>query len=240
MHFYNFHIGDYKSHTEHLDPIEDIAYRRMIDYCYLHEKGLPNDTQEIARLIRMRSHCDSIETVLREFFTFNKKSKLWNQNRIQNEISKFKDKSEKAKSAARARWEAKSDDANALPAQNESNANQEPITNNQEPITKDIVARGKSPSVPYQDILNLYHECLPNNPQIVKLTPKRKGMIKQRWESDLPSLDDWREYFTFVADSKFLTGRAKPNGDRPPFRADIDFLARESTVIATQEGKYHG
>lgn len=28
MHYYNFHIGDYASHTRHLSPIEDIAYRR--------------------------------------------------------------------------------------------------------------------------------------------------------------------------------------------------------------------
>ena len=34
MHFYQFNIGDYASHTRHLNPIEDIAYRRLLDIYY--------------------------------------------------------------------------------------------------------------------------------------------------------------------------------------------------------------
>jgi uncharacterized protein YdaU (DUF1376 family) len=56
MHYYQFNIGDYQSHTNHLDPLEDLAYRRMLDWCYLHEKPLPLDANEIARIIRLRDH----------------------------------------------------------------------------------------------------------------------------------------------------------------------------------------
>ena len=60
MNYYQFHIGDYSSHTGHLSEIEDLAYRRMLDYCYLNESGLPEDVERIARVIRMPQHCHSI------------------------------------------------------------------------------------------------------------------------------------------------------------------------------------
>jgi uncharacterized protein YdaU (DUF1376 family) len=69
MFYYSFNIGDYQSHTSHhLSEMEDLAYRRMLDWCYLHEKPLPDDVEEIARQIRMRTHCDCIAIVLREYF----------------------------------------------------------------------------------------------------------------------------------------------------------------------------
>lgn len=69
MHYYQFNIGDYASHTAHLDPIEDIAYRRMLDWCYTHEVSLPEDVESIARLIRMRDHGSAIRDVLNEFLS---------------------------------------------------------------------------------------------------------------------------------------------------------------------------
>jgi hypothetical protein len=46
MHFYQFHIGDYKSHTHHLSLIEDLAFR-LLDHYYLHEA--PIKQRDIAR-----------------------------------------------------------------------------------------------------------------------------------------------------------------------------------------------
>jgi len=129
MHYYLFNIGDYQSHTGHLSDIEDLAYRRMLDWCYLHEKPLPKNEQEISRLIRMRTHCDSIATVLREFFQLTEEG--WISPRILSEIEKVGVKSKKASESAKARWN-KKDHANALRTQSESNATQDtlPITQN--------------------------------------------------------------------------------------------------------------
>ena len=68
MHYYKFNISDYKAHTEHLELLEDLAFRRMLDWMYLHEKPLPKNIDEIARFIRMRTHNDCIAYVLQEFF----------------------------------------------------------------------------------------------------------------------------------------------------------------------------
>ena len=40
MNYYPFHIGDYASHTRHLTLMEDLAYRRLLDLYYLHERPL--------------------------------------------------------------------------------------------------------------------------------------------------------------------------------------------------------
>ena len=53
MHFYSFNIGDYMSHTMHLSPMEDLAYRRCMDIYYLHEKPLPEDKKDVARLVKI-------------------------------------------------------------------------------------------------------------------------------------------------------------------------------------------
>lgn len=143
MHYYTFNIGDYASHTMHLEPLEDLAYRRMIDWLYLNEKPLPNDIDQIARLIRMRSHCECIATVLREFFICIDDGFIC--QRVEEELEKYRTKSSRAKQSAEARWskktqkkqKVKQQDANAMRTHSERNANQEPITNNQEPLIID-------------------------------------------------------------------------------------------------------
>jgi uncharacterized protein YdaU (DUF1376 family) len=66
MHYFPFHIGDYKSHTHHLNMIEDLAYRRILDHYYLHE--VPIKQREIARQIGMRDNEQEVLSVLDEFF----------------------------------------------------------------------------------------------------------------------------------------------------------------------------
>jgi len=129
MHYYQFNIGDYNSHTMHLSEIEDLTYRRLLDWYYLHESPIPLDLNEVSRQIRMRSHSDCIATVLLEFF--ERTADGWIHHRANKEIEKVGDKSQKASASAKARWN-KVSDANALPTQSECNA-----THNTLPITQD-------------------------------------------------------------------------------------------------------
>jgi uncharacterized protein YdaU (DUF1376 family) len=128
MYYYQFNIGDYQSHTSHLSEIEDLVYRRLLDWYYLHEIPIPLNEDEVSRQIRMRSHTESIAIVLQEYF--ERTDDGWIHHRANKEIAKAGDKSEKAKASAKARWGKK--DANALPTQSESNA-----THNTLPITQD-------------------------------------------------------------------------------------------------------
>jgi Uncharacterized protein conserved in bacteria len=68
MHRYSFHIGDYIAHTRHLGPMEDLAYRRMLDLYYLHERPLGACAEDIAECIGLPNAVDAVETVLTLFF----------------------------------------------------------------------------------------------------------------------------------------------------------------------------
>ncbi len=160
MHYYKFNIGDYASHTNHLDPLEDIAYRRMIDWCYLHESPLPDDVTQIARLIRMRTHCEEIANVLHEFFERNEYG--YEQKHVTREIEKYNEKSEKAKKSAEARWAARpvKTNANALRNESERNANHKPLTNNHKPLTNNQNKKAESGN---PDLFVRFWESLPKD-----------------------------------------------------------------------------
>lgn len=156
MHYYQFNIGDYQSHTAHLSETEDLAYRRMLDWCYLHEKPLPLNPDEISRLIRMRTHSESIAIVLHEYF--ERREDGYIHLRVLQEILKVGIKSEKASESAKARW-GKSKDANALPTQSERYATQDtvPITQDTKPKTQKntVVPPDGVTDIVWQDWLTL-------------------------------------------------------------------------------------
>ncbi len=129
MHYYQFNIGDYKSHTEHLSEMEDLTYRRLLDWYYLHESPIPLDEAEVARQIRMRSHSDCIAVVLREYF--ERTDQGWIHHRADKELAKAGEKSHKASESAKVRWN-RQKDANALQTQSEGNT-----THNTRHITQD-------------------------------------------------------------------------------------------------------
>lgn len=142
MNYYPFHIGDYIAHTAHLDPIEDCAYRRLLDAYYLAEGALPVDVAACARQVRMKSNAVEVEQVLREFFVLTDTG--WSHARCDAEIARMHDKSAKAKLsstkgvAARKAKQTKPDQPfdqpfdqlNGHPGGDLPNT-QEPITNNQ-------------------------------------------------------------------------------------------------------------
>ena len=97
----------------------------------------------------------------------------------------------------------------------------------------------KRPACPFEEIVGIYHETLPQHPHVEKLTDARRGLIRQRWLQDLPTPEAWRNYFADVAASKFLTGRTPPRDGKPPFIADLEWLCRPSSFAKVLEGKYH-
>lgn len=90
MNYYPFHLGDYAAHTAHLDILEDLAYRRLLDLYYLREAPIPADVQEAARLIRMKAQAEYVEAVLREFFELSEDG--WRHRRCDEEIGRMKQK----------------------------------------------------------------------------------------------------------------------------------------------------
>lgn len=105
MNYYPFHVGDYTVHTLHLTPMQDLAYRRMIDWYFTHEKPLPSDAKTVARLIRLNECLTDVEQVLNEFF--NATETGYENKRIEEEISSYKLKKQQQSDAGKASAEAR-------------------------------------------------------------------------------------------------------------------------------------
>ena len=150
MHYYQFNIGDYQSHTAHLEPLEDLAYRRMLDWCYLHEKPLPFEANEIARIIRLRDHASVVRDVLNEFFS--RYGEGWVCDRVLEEIEHYKAKIEQASRAGKASAERRN---NARSTDVQPTNNQEPITNNHKPVKNTVAPPSGVTDSVWQDWLSL-------------------------------------------------------------------------------------
>lgn len=101
MHYFQFNIGDYASHTRHLTPMEDLVYRRLLDLYYLHEQPLSDCSKTVARLINLREQIVEVETILAEFFE-HVEGTGWKNTRADEEISKFHGRIESASKAGKA------------------------------------------------------------------------------------------------------------------------------------------
>lgn len=85
MIWYKFHIGDYLTHTAHLNEYEDLVYRRLLDLSYMSEAPLSLDIKAVARKVRL--DVEPVEQILNEFF--EKTDEGYVNRRAQAEIVKY-------------------------------------------------------------------------------------------------------------------------------------------------------
>jgi uncharacterized protein YdaU (DUF1376 family) len=251
MHYYQFHIGDYKSHTHHLSLLEDLAYRRLLDFYFLHEKPIKH--RDVARQIGMREHEEDVMTVLNEFFISTEDGFV--SPRADKEIKQYKEFAEAGKRGAAKRWgtppngEAISP-PNATPI---ATINQEPITTNHKPIYKDtkvsLSAEGL-PTCPHQDILLLYKKHLPHLTQPRVWEGNRQVVLKSRWiQAAKPSnyspegyktkedgLKWWDSFFGYIANDSSLANGFKTK-DRT-WLPDLEWITNATNFAKIIDGKY--
>lgn len=100
----------------------------------------------------------------------------------------------------------------------------------------------RASACPHVEIRAAYHRILPMLPAISDWTPERAAALRNKWKSkpERQSLEWWERFFSYIGESKFLTGCADPSAGRAPFLADIDFILRPSKFVSIIEGKYHG
>jgi uncharacterized protein YdaU (DUF1376 family) len=141
MHYYQFNIGDYASHTRYLTPIQDLAYRRLIDLYYLQEKPIPKDNT--ASLIGLSDYRTDVEHVLNTYFVLSEQG--WFNKRVEQEIAEYKGKKKvksyagkKSGEARRAKkHKAEEQTLNTCSTDVEQNLEFVELTNNHKPITKE-------------------------------------------------------------------------------------------------------
>lgn len=169
MHYYQHHIGDFIKDTTHLDDHQLATYLRMLWAYYTSESPISGDFEDVA--FAMRTDEKTVRLLLRHFFTETPDG--WHHTRCDKEIADYHSKAEKARNSANARWK----NADAMRTHSERNpdapvfdANQEPITNNQEPvIKKQETGKQRGSRLPADCLLpnDWFHFCKQERPDLV-------------------------------------------------------------------------
>jgi hypothetical protein len=130
--------------------LEDLAYRRLLDEYYLHERPFNGSLTSVARQIGMRDHEAEVKFVLELFFKLTKDG--WANARADKEIAHFRGKIEQASKAGKASAERR---LSGRSTDVQPTNNQQPITNNHKPIKNTVAPpNGVTDSV-WQDWLSL-------------------------------------------------------------------------------------
>jgi uncharacterized protein YdaU (DUF1376 family) len=134
MHYYKFNIADYRKDTGHLSTIEHGIYRQLIDWYYLDEQPIPEETQVVIRRLRLGSEeVKFLENVLSDFFVLGKTG--YKHKRIEVEIKDYQEQVEKNKNNGKLGGRPKKTQSviSGLPDESQNNPNQEPLTINHKP-----------------------------------------------------------------------------------------------------------
>lgn len=209
MNFYSFHIGDYSTHTAHLDPIEDVTYRRMLDLYYLRESPLPSDVSEVARLIRMKDYKECVQAVLNEFFTLTDNG--WVNGRCNADIAKMQDKQAKAKASAAISVAARS--TNAQRTLSERSTNDElpipipiPIP---KPIPKPVKTKDINTLAQSEDSFDWFWSAYPKK--------KSKGQAEKIWSKLNPDSELVQKILSALDTAKRSNDWMKDGGQFIPY-----------------------
>ncbi len=254
MHYYQFNIGDYTSHTNYLSLLEDLAYRRLLDAYYLAESPFPDDPKQVARKIGMRDNIGEVESVLSDFFDIE--NGFYHHKRVDEEIRLYHEKAVTARANGKKGGRPKKSKetqqeptANpeetqpvnlANPEETGLKANHKPLTINHKPITKEDISSPNG-SCPHSDIIDLYHSLLPELPAVKKSLwagSNRERLLRARWRQSPQhqTLDFWSNLFSYVSKSDFLMGRNSAN-----FRGcTLEWIVKPANFIKIIEGNYHG
>lgn len=249
MHYYQFNIGDYASHTKGLTLIEDLAYRRLIDEYYLSERPLNGCSTDVARMIGFAEHESAVEYVLERYFV--NKCGSWAHDRIDSDIKAYQNKIEKASLAGKASAESRANAKKLTDVQqtlNDRSTNVQP-TNNQEPLTKltskTLVVSELTPC-PHSEIIESYSRNLPELPQVRKWEGSRASNLKARWLWVLADLKAkgkpfdkaagigfFERMFGYIAKSDFLMGRTDK-----AFCCSLAWICKDENFTKIIEGNY--
>jgi uncharacterized protein YdaU (DUF1376 family) len=116
VNWYKFFPKDFQFKTAHLDHIENLTYRLLLDEMYITERPIALDLKPLARRLRMTE--EVIASVLGEFFQQTEAG--WVNQRVEEEMGAYRATCERQSQNASKRWNksnamALPRDATALP-----------------------------------------------------------------------------------------------------------------------------
>lgn len=136
----------------------------------------------------------------------------------------------------------------ALGSQEQEQEQEQEKTYSPEPVLPGVAdsepaepAKRTRPPCPHQQIIDLYHQILPMGTQVRVWNDARTKSLQARWREDpkRQSLGWWEKFFTYIAESEFLTGQTPAASGRDPFVVSLDWLINPQNFAKSVEGKYH-
>lgn len=119
-----------------------------------------------------------------------------------------------------------------------------------ESATADKKYDKKKLSVSCQDVVDAYHEILPEAPRIRALNDKRKNQIRTFWrkagvitrqlDGHGFTMQDWRNYLSYVGENCRWMFEERPNHQRGTVwhKKGFDFLLNDNTYLKVREGEH--
>ncbi|MEH3801326.1 DNA replication protein [Escherichia coli] len=119
-----------------------------------------------------------------------------------------------------------------------------------ESATADKKSDKKKTSVSCQDVVDAYHEILPEAPKIRALNDKRKNQIRTFWrkagvitrqlDGHGFTMQDWRNYLSYVGENCRWMFEERPNHQRGTVwhKKGFDFLLNDNTYLKVREGEH--
>lgn len=228
MFYYRFNIGDYIKQTAYLEPMADLAYRRMLDLYFDSEAPFPNQTQWVAERIRMPKELKIVQKVLSEFFELDTVDNCWHHRKADEQIQKYQANAAKNRANGAKSKGPKKYQKTANPGGSQSVPNQEPN------IKKST--RRKKPAPPVD---NLPDDDNPENSTFFgfedemrgialdefQWTPEKYGRVMRKfvdfYGTKTPRggwVSHWRRWCDRERDFKVIQGRAARSVDHPSHR----------------------
>ena len=245
MIWYKFHIGDYISHTMHLDDAEDLAYRRLLDWYYMSEKPLPLDVALVARRIRLDE--DVVSPVLQEFFEKTKKGFV--NARADDEIKAYNVRVDINRKVGKLAHK-KTDKVTSTVALSPPQQNRTDTEQNINTDANASLSGTTFPPCPHKELLKLYQKHLPHLTQPRSWEGSRQTNMKARWvQSSKPSeyspkgydtLEDglawWDSFFGYIANDTSLAKGFESNGR--VWLPDLVWIINSTNFAKIIDGKY--
>lgn len=119
-----------------------------------------------------------------------------------------------------------------------------------ESATADKKSDKKKPPVSCQDVVDAYHEILPEAPRIRALNDKRKNQIRTFWrkagvitrqlDGHGFTMQNWRNYLSYVGENCRWMFEERPNHQRGTVwhKKGFDFLLNDNTYLKVREGEH--
>lgn len=101
--------------------------------------------------------------------------------------------------------------------------------------------KAPTPAVPFKAIQDKWNAMAAEQgwPKSEKLSSAIKGQIRQRHQDLKRDLGRWDNFFQYIAENDFLSGRAPPGPNRSaPFRPRLAWVTKEENFIKIAEGGY--